>query len=125
MLTVPVSSEAAAAAIQPLQFGPYTLDIKHCTVRINGQTAVLTPFEAQVLACLAEKPGEVVSKRDINERLYSGNPGARALSPHSNGVEVFVRRLRTKLDPANVERPIETIRGQGYKLRRWENRAAA
>lgn len=125
MLTVPVSSEATAAAVQPLQFGPYTLDVKHCVVWIGTQTAVLTPFEAQVLACLAEKPGEVVPKQVISDRLYSGNLGARIMSPHSNGIEVFVRRLRTKLDPANVERPIETIRGQGYKLRRWADRAAA
>ena len=51
-----------------------------------------------------------VSKSTLTEHLY-----AEDMERDSNVIEVFVRRLRTKLDPGETLRPIETLRGQGYR----------
>ena len=57
------------------------------------------------------RPGEVVSKTALPEHLYDQD-----FDRDSNVIEVFVGRLRRKLDPANELRPIETVRGQGYRF---------
>jgi two-component system response regulator PhoP len=57
--------------------------------------------------------GSVVSKTDLTERLYEQD-----FERDSNTIEVFVGRLRRKLDPDERHQPIETLRGRGYRLRR-------
>ena len=58
-----------------------------------------------------QRPGEVVSKTELTEHLYDQD-----FDRDSNVIEVFVGRLRKKLDPANDIHPIETVRGQGYRF---------
>jgi len=53
----------------------------------------------------------VISKSEITEHLYDQD-----FDRDSNVIEVFVGRLRKKLDPDNTIKPIETVRGQGYRL---------
>jgi len=55
--------------------------------------------------------GEVVSKTALTEHIYEENA-----ERDSNVIEVFVRRLRAKLDPEGTRKPIETLRGRGYRL---------
>jgi two-component system response regulator PhoP len=55
--------------------------------------------------------GEVVSKTDLTEHLYDQD-----FDRDSNVIEVFVGRLRRKLDPDGALAPIETLRGRGYRL---------
>ena len=55
--------------------------------------------------------GKVISKTELTEHLY-----AQDYERDSNVIEVFVGRLRKKLDPENSLKPIETIRGRGYRL---------
>ena len=55
--------------------------------------------------------GEVVSKIDLTEHLYDQD-----FDRDSNVIEVFIGRLRKKLDPDNTLKPIETLRGRGYRL---------
>ena len=55
--------------------------------------------------------GEVVSKTDLTEHLYDQD-----FDRDSNVIEVFIGRLRKKLDPENTLKPIETLRGRGYRL---------
>ena len=55
--------------------------------------------------------GKVVTKSELNESLY-----AEDLERDSNVIEVFVGRLRRKLDPENTLKPIETLRGRGYRF---------
>ncbi len=57
------------------------------------------------------KAGEVMSKTEITERLY-----AQDFDRDSNTIEVFMGRLRRKLDPDNTLKPIETLRGRGYRF---------
>jgi two-component system response regulator PhoP len=57
------------------------------------------------------RAGEVLSKTDITESLYEQD-----FDRDSNTIEVFVGRLRRKLDPDNTIKPIETLRGRGYRF---------
>jgi two-component system response regulator PhoP len=57
------------------------------------------------------RAGEVLSKTELTERLYDQD-----FERDSNVIEVFIGRLRKKLDPDNVRQPIETLRGRGYRL---------
>ena len=56
-------------------------------------------------------PGEILSKTRLAEHVYDD-----ASDHDSNVIEVFIGRLRRKLDPDNEDRPIETLRGRGYRL---------
>jgi two-component system response regulator PhoP len=55
--------------------------------------------------------GEVLSKTQITEALYDED-----FERDSNVIEVLIARLRRKLDPEDELRPIETLRGRGYRL---------
>jgi two-component system response regulator PhoP len=57
------------------------------------------------------RPGEVISKTELTDHLYEQD-----FDRDSNVIEVFVGRLRKKLDPENLLKPIDTIRGQGYRF---------
>jgi two-component system response regulator PhoP len=55
--------------------------------------------------------GEVISKTELTEHIYDLDQDR-----DSNVIEVFVKRLRGKLDPEKELNPIETLRGRGYRL---------
>ena len=94
-----------------LSCGPLTLDTTRQSVAMDGQTLTLTAYEYKVLEYLMLHAGEVVSKTTLSEHIYD-----EELERDSNVIEVFVRRLRKKIDPANTLNPIATLRGQGYRL---------
>ena len=76
-----------------------------------GTEVELTSFEYRVLEYLMLRPGEVISKSVLTEHIY-----AQDFDRDSNTIEVFVGRLRKKLDPENQIKPIETLRGRGYRF---------
>lgn len=94
-----------------LQCGPVLLDTTAQSVRVDGQPVELTTYEYKVLEHLMLHSGEVVSKTDLTEHLYEQD-----FDRDSNTIEVFVGRLRRKLDPDNTLNPIETVRGRGYRF---------
>jgi len=94
-----------------LEFGPIALDTASQSVKLNGFAIELTSFEYKVLEYLMLRPGEVVSKTELTEHIY-----AQDFDRDSNTLEVFVGRLRKKLDPENSLKPIETLRGRGYRF---------
>lgn len=94
-----------------LEFGPIALDTASQSVKLNGSAIELTSFEYKVLEYLMLRPGEVVSKTELTEHIY-----AQDFDRDSNTLEVFVGRLRKKLDPDNSLKPIETLRGRGYRF---------
>jgi len=103
----------AAGFARPLiEFGPVALDTTAKRVSLNGESVDLTAYEYKMLEYLMLHPGQVVSKTELTEHLY-----AQDYDRDSNVLEVFVRRLRQKLDPDDSLKPIETIRGQGYRFR--------
>ncbi len=95
-----------------LECGPIVLDTTARNVSLSGKPVELTAYEYRVLEYLVLHAGEVVSKSTLTEHLYNEEE-----ERDSNVIEVFVRRLRTKLDPENTLNPITTLRGSGY---RWD-----
>ncbi|MEM7208241.1 MAG: response regulator transcription factor [Pseudomonadota bacterium] len=91
--------------------GPIELDTRQQDVRCNGQIVSLTAYEYKVLEYLMLHAGEMVSKSTLSEHIYD-----EELERDSNVIEVFVRRLRKKLDPDSTLNPIETARGRGYRM---------
>jgi two-component system response regulator PhoP len=71
----------------------------------------LTTFEYRILEHLMLKAGEIISKTDLTEQLYEQD-----FERDSNVIEVFIGRLRRKLDPEDRIKPIETLRGRGYRF---------
>jgi two-component system, OmpR family, response regulator PhoP len=94
-----------------LACGPVELDTRAQTVKVNASPVELTSFEYRILEHLMLRAGEVISKTELTERLYDQD-----YDRDSNVVEVLVGRLRRKLDPDDSLKPIETLRGRGYRL---------
>ena len=94
-----------------LAYGPLKLDSKSKRVRVADRKVDLTAFEFNLLEYLMLHPGDVVSKTDLTSHLYEQD-----FERDSNVIEVFVGRLRRKIDPGNQLKPIETVRGQGYRF---------
>ena len=102
---------AAGFATSVLEFDSINLDIAAKRLTVSGENVDLTAYEYKMLEYLMMNPGKVVSKTELTEHLY-----AQDYDRDSNVLEVFVRRLRQKLDPAQTLKPIETVRGQGYRF---------
>jgi two-component system response regulator PhoP len=94
-----------------LRCGPIVLDTRTQTVTVAQAPVELTSFEYRLLEHLMLKAGEVISKTDLTEHLYEQD-----FERDSNVIEVFIGRLRRKLDPHDSLHPIETLRGRGYRL---------
>ena len=102
---------AAGHASPQLEWGPITLDTAAQSVTRDGEPLELTAYEYRVLEYLMLHRGEVISKTRLTEHLYDQD-----YDRDSNVLEVFVGRLRRKLDPDGRLRPIETLRGRGYRF---------
>ncbi len=94
-----------------IQCGPVQLDPTTQRVTLDEQEVELTAYEYKVLEYLMMHAGEVVSKSVLTEHLYDDEDDR-----DSNVIEVFIRRLRLKLDPDGSLQPIETLRGRGYRF---------
>ncbi len=91
--------------------GPVSLDLSRQEVKVNDVAVELTSFEYKIIEYLMVRAGQVISKTELTERLYDQD-----FERDSNVIEVFVGRLRKKLDPENSIKPIETLRGRGYRF---------
>lgn len=98
-------------ASSSLSCGPVVLDTRAQTVSVEGKPIELTTFEYRILEHLMLKAGDVISKTDLTEQLYEQD-----FERDSNVIEVFIGRLRRKLDPDDRIKPIETLRGRGYRF---------
>jgi two-component system response regulator PhoP len=94
-----------------LRCGAVALDPRTQEVTVNDRRVDLTSFEYRILEYLIHRAGEVISKGELTERLY-----AQDFDRDSNTIEVFIGRLRRKLDPDDSIKPIETLRGRGYRF---------
>lgn len=102
---------AAGFAKPKLEFGTLSLDLTAKRLTVDGENVDLTAYEYKMLEYLMMHPGQVISKTELTEHLY-----AQDYDRDSNVLEVFIRRLRQKLDPDQTLNPIETVRGQGYRF---------
>ena len=102
---------AGGWASPELKCGPILLDTRAQTVKVGETPVELTTFEYRILEHLMLRAGEVISKTELTERLYDQD-----FERDSNVIEVLVGRLRRKLDPQDALKPIETLRGRGYRF---------
>ena len=94
-----------------LDFDGLRIETREQQVTVAEQSVSLTAFEYRVLEYLAIHAGEVISKPVLLDHLYEEDT-----ERDTNVLEVFVRRLRRKLDPDSTLNPIETLRGRGYRF---------
>jgi DNA-binding response OmpR family regulator len=80
-------------------------------VRLRGADVSLTAKEYALLEYFVRRAGDVVSRADIAEHVWDERH-----DPLSNVVDVYVQRLRRKLDRSGAESLIRTRRGEGYQL---------
>lgn len=98
---------AAGLASSEIEIGTLRIDTRSARVTIDGNPVRLTSQEYRLLAYLAHHKGKVVSRTELVEHLYDQD-----FDRDSNTIEVFVGRLRKKLDTDLIQ----TVRGLGYCL---------
>jgi DNA-binding response OmpR family regulator len=91
--------------------GPLTLDTGGRSASVSGRELALTAKEYAMLEYLAHRAGEVVPRADIAEHVWDAH-----YDPMSNIIDVYVQRLRRKLEQTGAGWLIRTRRGEGYQL---------
>ena len=102
---------SAGLASPELECGPIKLDTVGQTVQVNQEPLSLTAYEYRIMEYMMLNTGKVISKTELTEHIYEQD-----FDRDSNVIEVLVGRLRRKLDPENSIKPIETLRGRGYRF---------
>lgn len=104
---------SAGQASPLIKNGPLVINTKSLQVEVNNNVVKLSSSEYKLLEYMMLHLDEVTSKSVLTEHIYDQD-----FDLDSNVIEVFIRRLRKKLDPNSEYNFIETLRGQGYKLKR-------
>lgn len=94
-----------------LQTADLTIDTRTRTVKRAGKVLDLTSKEYALLEYLARRAGEVVGRAEISEHVWD-----ETYDSFSNLIEVYIQRLRRKVDFPGARRLIHTRRGEGYQL---------
>ena len=100
-------------ALRPetVEIADLSIDMRARRVRRGGRQIELTAKEYALLEYLARRAGEVVSRAEIAEHVWEEN-----FDPFSNLIEVYVQRLRRKIDEGHAPKLLRTRRGEGYIL---------
>lgn len=96
-----------------IEIGKLSIETVGRVVKFADRAIRLTAMEYRTLEYLALRAGQIVSKSELLEHLYDFN-----WERFSNVLEVYISALRRKLDPESKYDLIETVRGQGYILKR-------
>lgn len=99
---------ASGHASPIMNFGALSIDTSAARVTVDGAAAKLTGHEYKLISYMAHHAGKVISRTELTEHVYDQD-----FDLDSNTIEVFVGRIRRKL---NID-VIETVRGLGYRLR--------
>ena len=94
-----------------LRLDGLTIDTRSRRVTRDGGPIDLTAKEYALLEYLARRAGDVVTREEISEHVWD-----EQYDPFSNLIEVYVQRLRRKIDGARAAKLIHTHRGEGYRL---------
>lgn len=103
---------SAGKASPLVQNGVFSINTSSFEVKKGDEIINLSGSEYKLFEYLMLHIGEVKSKTVLTEHIYDQD-----FDLDSNVIEVFIRRLRKKLDPDNEFGLIETLRGQGYRLK--------
>ena len=95
-----------------LQAGDLTLDVLRRHATRGGRPLMLTGREFAILELLLRHHNGVVTREMLAEQVWMHGCG-----PRSNLINVYVNRLREKLDADSAEKLLHTVRGRGYSLR--------
>ncbi|WP_394128990.1 response regulator transcription factor [Shewanella maritima] len=104
---------SAGKASPVVSNGPFTINTRSLEVFKEGQAINLSSSEYKLFEYMMHHIEAVSSKSVLIEHIYDQD-----FDLDSNVIEVFIRRLRKKLDPDNQHQLIETLRGQGYRMNR-------
>ncbi|SRR5579884_58352 len=95
-----------------LQVADLVLDVASHTVKRGASQINLTQTEYSILEYMMHHPNKVVSRAELMEHVWDDS-----YEGFSNIVDVYMRRLRSKIDENAQMRLVETVRGAGYRLR--------
>ena len=88
-----------------------TLDLATRAVRRGNRRIDLTAREFSVLECLMRSPGRVFTRTQLCQHVWEYH-----FDPESNLVDVYIQRLRRKVDDGESTKLIQTVRGAGYRI---------
>jgi DNA-binding response OmpR family regulator len=88
-----------------------TLDLATRAVRRGSRRIELTAREFSVLECLMRSPGRVFTRTQLCQHVWEYH-----FDPESNLVDVYIQRLRRKVDDGEQIKLIQTVRGAGYRI---------
>lgn len=106
-----VTRRASGDQISLMQIGNLTVNLITRDVRIGKEKVELTVREFSLLELLMRTPGRVFTRTQILEHVWGYD-----FDPQTNVVDVYVRRLRSKVELEPDEPLIETVRGVGYRM---------
>ena len=101
----------AALQAEQLTVADLTINTRTHEVKRAGRLIELTAKEYALLEYLARRAGDVITRADIAEHVWD-----ESFDPFSNLIEVYIQRLRRKVDEAHEVKLIRTLRGEGYRL---------
>ena len=99
-----------------LSVGPLSANLMKREVVRSGVQIEMTPKEFSLLAFLMRAPGRVLTRTQILEQVWGYH-----FDPGTNLVDVYIRRLRSKIDIEEEVPLIETLRGVGYRMQDPDN----
>ncbi len=91
--------------------GPLVLDMKQRSTKVGEQKVVLTALEFRLLHYFVVNAGRVLEREQLFESVWGYDDEF-----NSNSLDVFVYRLRTKIERASGKKAIHTVRGFGYRF---------
>lgn len=100
-----------ASVMEKLSHGSITMDLESHRVFANEVEITLGPTEFRLLSALIEKPGRVLSREQLLDRVWGKDQYL-----DTRTVDVHVARLRKAITEAKAADPIRTVRGAGYSL---------
>ncbi|HYD83166.1 MAG TPA: response regulator transcription factor [Opitutus sp.] len=103
---------ATPTAADFLKVGDLQMDVQHRRVMRAGRPVALSPREFDVLQVLMQEPGRVFSRTELCERVWQ-----RDHEYDTRTVEIFIARLRKKVDTGFPHPLIHTLRSVGYTVR--------
>jgi Tol biopolymer transport system component/DNA-binding winged helix-turn-helix (wHTH) protein len=105
--------DAPSSATRIVRFGPFELDLRSGELRKNGSRVGLQDQPLQILSVLVERPGELVTREELRQRLWP----AETYVDFEHGLNAAVKRLRDALgDSADTPRFVETVPRRGYRF---------
>ena len=109
--TVMRRSSAVASEEESLEVGSLAFDRQSLRFSVAGKEIKMTAKELAIIELLMSHPGTLFSRERILSNVWGLN-----MDPLTNVVDVYIGKLRKKIDGDNTESVIETVRGLGYRL---------